>query len=69
MCDASQLKLIDVSALAELTGLSKPTIWRHHEAGLIPRGVKIGRAVRWQLSQIEQWLEAGCPRRVAPEKD
>jgi predicted DNA-binding transcriptional regulator AlpA len=56
-----QLKLIDVDSLAAITGLSRPTIWRHHSNGLIPRGIKIGRSVRWRLRAIEKWLDDGCP--------
>lgn len=55
------LQLIDIEQLAVITGLSKPTLWRHNEAGLIPAGMKIGRAVRWRLVEIESWIEAGCP--------
>ena len=57
------LRLIDVGELSRVTGLSKPTLWRHHEAGLIPPGMKIGRAVRWRLADITRWIESGCPRR------
>jgi len=60
---ADHLKLIDVGELSRVTGLSKPTLWRHHEAGLIPAGMKIGRAVRWRLADITRWIESGCPRR------
>ena len=66
----SECRLIDVVELAGLTGLSKPTLWRHHEAGLIPAGCKIGRAVRWRLrtgdprTGILDWLDAGCPSRT-----
>jgi predicted DNA-binding transcriptional regulator AlpA len=59
----AQLRLIDVGELSRVTGLSKPTLWRHHEAGLIPSGMKIGRAVRWRLADITRWIESGCPRR------
>jgi prophage regulatory protein len=55
------LQLIDIERLAEITGLSKPTLWRHNEAGLIPAGMKIGRAVRWRLADVERWIESGCP--------
>jgi len=62
-------RMIDIVELSRLTCLSKPTLWRHHEAGLIPAGCKIGRAVRWRLQTgnpqtgILDWLEAGCPPR------
>ena len=59
----SGLQPIDVERLARITGLSKPTLWRHHEAGLIPAGMKIGRAVRWRLLDITRWIESGCPHR------
>ena len=67
MSDASktpddQIRLIDVDELALITGLSKPTLWRHHSAGLIPPAVRIGRSVRWRLVTIEQWINAGCPQ-------
>lgn len=60
---SDHLKLIDVGELSRVTGLSKPTLWRHHEAGLIPAGMKIGRSVRWRLADITLWIESGCPRR------
>lgn len=65
-----EARMIDVAELSRITGLSKPTLWRHHEAGLIPAGCKIGRAVRWRLrtgdpaTGVLDWLEAGCPSRA-----
>ncbi|MGZ0174265.1 MAG: helix-turn-helix transcriptional regulator [Planctomycetales bacterium] len=56
-------RLINITELAKITGLSKPTLWRHHDTGLIPAGCKIGRAVRWRLADIACWIETGCPRR------
>lgn len=52
--------MIEAKELCELLCISEATVWRHREAGLIPRGVKIGRSVRWRLSEIEAWMEAGC---------
>lgn len=66
-------RMADIRELAELTGLSRATLWRHHEAGLIPAGCKTGRAVRWRLrtgdpsTGILDWLEASCPRRTEVE--
>lgn len=56
------LRLIDINELSAITGLSRATLWRHHDEGRIPAGVKIGRAVRWRLTEIRDWLDAGCPR-------
>lgn len=55
-------QLIGIDRLAVITGLSKPTLWRHNDAGLIPAGMKIGRSVRWRIADIERWIESGCPR-------
>ena len=50
-------RLVGVEYVADLTGLSKPTIWRHCDAG---------RTVRWRMrtgnprTGILDWLEAGC---------
>ena len=61
------VRLIGVAELAKITGLSKPTIWRHHENGIMPPGLKIGRSVRWRLrtgdprTGICDWIEARCP--------
>lgn len=56
------LRLIDIAELSAITGLSRATLWRHQEAGLIPPGHRIGRAVRWRLRDITSWIDAGCPR-------
>lgn len=73
MADTSAIAsvlLIDVKELARITGLSRATIWRHHDEGILPCGVKIGRSVRWRLrtgnpkTGILDWVEAGCPRCV-----
>jgi predicted DNA-binding transcriptional regulator AlpA len=67
--DGSTRCLIGVTELEAITGLSRPTLWRHHAAGLIPSGCKIGRSVRWRLrtgnpyTGILDWLDAGCPPR------
>ena len=61
------VRLIGVDELAEITGLSRPTLWRHHESGICPPGLKIGRSVRWRLrtgdprTGICDWIECGCP--------
>ena len=67
------VRLIDVDEVKKITGLSKPTIWRHHENGIMPPGLKIGRAVRWilrsgnSMTGILDWIEQGCPHCNATE--
>lgn len=58
--DQGLLKMITVDELAEILSLSKTTLWRHRDSGLIPPGTKMGQAVRWRRSDIESWVENGC---------
>lgn len=50
-------KLIDENQLAELTGLAVRTLqaWRYRGDG--PPYMKLGSAVRYRLSDVEEWLE------------
>lgn len=58
--ERANLQMIEAKELSELLCISEATVWRHREVGLIPRGAKIGRSVRWRLAEIESWMEAGC---------
>jgi len=31
--------------------------------GIGPQGVRLGHSVRWNLSQLQAWTDAGCPSR------
>jgi predicted DNA-binding transcriptional regulator AlpA len=56
------LQLLDVHDLSRLLKRSQASLWRDHENGAIPKGLRIGkRAIRWRASEISKWLEAGCP--------
>lgn len=58
---ADAAALIDVRAVAHLTGLSVRTIWRFQDGGIVPRGLKLGSsAVRWRRSDIDRWIADGC---------
>jgi len=58
MAPATQLQLIDERELARITRLSVRTIQRHR---LVGEGIpfrKIGKAVRYDLADVEHYLEA-----------
>jgi predicted DNA-binding transcriptional regulator AlpA len=43
--------------------------WRRwNAAGLVPAPVKICGAVRWRVSELRAWGEAGCPSRARWEE-
>lgn len=57
-------RLLNARELGELFGFSPSTVLDMWERGELP-GFKIGRAVRFRLSEVEGWLE-GCRRGPAP---
>ena len=54
-------RLLKVRQVADMANLSVRTVQRLEAAGAMPRSIRLGSAVRWQRSAIEEWLAAGCP--------
>ena len=53
--------LIPASVLAQKLGISTRTLRRLELQGKLPAPLRIGRSVRWSVSLIDQWLDAGAP--------
>ena len=53
--------LLDVSTVARLLSCSPRHVYRLAECRQIPQPVKLGALIRWRRSELEEWLEAGCP--------
>ncbi len=53
--------LLTVDELSDLLKVSNRTIWRMRSASQIPSPVRIGGGVRWRQSEIENWIQEGCP--------
>jgi predicted DNA-binding transcriptional regulator AlpA len=53
--------LIGVDEVASRLGLSKRSVWRFVERGILPRPVRLGDTTRWSVRGLAQWVEAGCP--------
>jgi hypothetical protein len=51
-----------VEAVGARYDVSPRTIFRWADIGLIPAGVKISAARRWDLDEIDRHIAAGCPR-------
>jgi prophage regulatory protein len=56
-------KLLKTTEAAEFLGVSQRHLWRLHSGGEMPAPVRIGRAVRWVVADLENWIAAGCPGR------
>ena len=57
-------KLMTAQSVGEILSLSKRQIFRMKSAGLICDCIKVGQgAIRWRKSDIQKWIELGCPDR------
>ena len=55
--------LLTAHDAALLCGVSTRT-WRlWDEMGYTPQPVHIGRSVFWKHKELNQWIDAGCPKR------
>lgn len=54
--------LIDVHVVAQKYGCDERSVFRWADARRIPLGVKLGSLRRWDLSEIDAHIAAGCPR-------
>lgn len=61
-------ELFNVKELAALLRLSPRQIWKLNSAATIPSPVRLSRSVRWRSTDIERWIELGCPVRSDFEK-
>lgn len=55
--------LLSVGNVAGLLNCSKQHVRRLADAGRMPRPMKLGGLVRWNRTEIEKWIAAGCPER------
>ena len=56
-------QLWDAKTFGQRLSLSKRQIFRLNSCGRIPTPLKIAGSVRWRQSDVELWLELGCPDR------
>lgn len=56
-------RLLSIEALAEMLDVSVYTVkrWRRERTG--PRGVRVGKHIRYRAADVERWLE----QRADPE--
>ena len=54
-------RLLNVKQVASLMAVSTRHIWMLNDAARMPRALKIGRCVRWNMAEITEWIDAGCP--------
>ena len=57
------IQLLTAKEAAQLCRLSKRSWFRLHACMKNPAPVRIGGSLRWNLSEIEEWVSLGCPDR------
>ena len=56
--------LVNAQEAARLAGISERHWWALHSSGRIgPRPIALGRAKRWSVRELENWIAAGAPGR------
>jgi predicted DNA-binding transcriptional regulator AlpA len=58
---ATGRRLGDVKAVAAKLCCSPRHIYRLADADRMPRPVRLGSLVRWDLDQLDRWISEGCP--------
>ena len=54
-------RILRISEVVEITGLSRTTIWRRVKSGNFPAPVRLGglatRSVGWREGELKRWIE------------
>ena len=49
--------LLNMSDLLKILKAKRSTMYNWINEGIFPKGIKIGRAVRWHKEDVEAWIE------------
>ena len=53
------VRMLRLTDVLELTGLSATTLWRFEKAGTFPRRRRVGpNLVAWRSDEVDEWIEA-----------
>ena len=61
--------LLTVREVADPLRVSSRQVWKLTSSGRIPAPVRLSRSVRWRASDIDRFIELGCPSREAFDAD
>jgi excisionase family DNA binding protein len=56
------LQLLNIEQVADLCDVHTSTVRRLVDNGEIVPPLRMGRALRWRLVEIREWMARGCPR-------
>lgn len=55
--------LIDAQEIATLCAISRSMVYKLNEQHAMPEPILDGRTMRWSFQAIQEWIDAGCPKR------
>jgi predicted DNA-binding transcriptional regulator AlpA len=56
-----QVLAVTANELALAIAVSPRHVWHLNAEGKLPRPIRLGTSVRWNVSEIAAWLDCGCP--------
>lgn len=59
--DRVNCRVLTVEEVAAMLQISPRTVYRLNDRGKIPQPIRLGRSVRWNYREIEEWIAIGCP--------
>ena len=62
------MELLNVIDVAARLRISPRQVWKLVSSGRLPEPVRLSRSVRWRESDIDEWIEAGCPANAGTER-
>ena len=53
------MRIIRLTELSKMLSVSKTTIWRWRQSGVLPEPFELGpKVVGWDIRTIEEWIES-----------
>ena len=59
--DSDETLLVPAETVAKMLSISVRSLWRLLSAGRLVPPVRLGRSVRWRVTEVRRWIDAGCP--------
>jgi predicted DNA-binding transcriptional regulator AlpA len=53
-------RLLPVGAVAAILNVSPRSLWKMLYSGKLPTPVRLGRSVKWRLTDVQAFIARGC---------
>lgn len=60
--------LLSATETARQLGVARSTLYEWSSSGRVPAPIRIGRRTLWRADDLRAWVDAGCPGRMAWER-